>query len=326
MLTTSRISTDGLPAFRRVSLIRDTADRLFNVDADLREVEPHSANADIQASRRGEIGLVRVRTTASTVTRSPARARAAASGNLLLYVIDQGGSAIDNGRGGRFTTGAGSIFIGSQDVAYAARSAPGSDWNFRTLSIPEQLLPASRTRVRQQGFQQVVAATPMFRLLSSHLGALFAEFPVLDADATGASLRALDALLAAALGERVAPSHDMLNAIAMSRRRAALAYMRAELAAPSLAPATVARYLQLSPRQLHRCFEGSGATVSGELRRLRVERASELITADPRSSVTEVAMSCGFDSLATFYRAFRACFGMTASEWRDSGPGTGESA
>lgn len=33
-------------------------------------------------------------------------------------------------------------------------------------------------------------------------------------------------------------------------------------------------------------------------------------------TITEVAYSCGFDSLATFYRAFKAEFGMTASEAR----------
>jgi len=36
----------------------------------------------------------------------------------------------------------------------------------------------------------------------------------------------------------------------------------------------------------------------------------------PAHSVTDIAYACGFDSPATFYRVFRAAFGMTPRDVR----------
>ena len=93
-------------------------------------------------------------------------------------------------------------------------------------------------------------------------------------------------------------------------------YIEQNLESPQLSPAAIARHLCISARQLHRTFEAEGKTVTAEVRRVRLERANELLRNQPDMAVTQVAFSCGFDSLATFYRAFKAGFGMTASEAR----------
>lgn len=49
--------------------------------------------------------------------------------------------------------------------------------------------------------------------------------------------------------------------------------------------------------------------------RLRLERACELL-ADSVCSISEVGMACGFDNSCSFARAFRARYGMTASDYR----------
>ena len=49
--------------------------------------------------------------------------------------------------------------------------------------------------------------------------------------------------------------------------------------------------------------------------RLRLERACELL-ADSVCSISEVGTACGFDNSCSFARAFRARYGMTASDYR----------
>lgn len=49
--------------------------------------------------------------------------------------------------------------------------------------------------------------------------------------------------------------------------------------------------------------------------RLRLERACELL-ADTVCSISEVGTACGFDNSCSFARAFRARYGMTASDYR----------
>jgi len=46
--------------------------------------------------------------------------------------------------------------------------------------------------------------------------------------------------------------------------------------------------------------------------------AGQLI-ANPKKSITEIAFNCGFSGSATFARAFRETFHMSATEWRSQG-------
>jgi AraC family transcriptional regulator len=59
-----------------------------------------------------------------------------------------------------------------------------------------------------------------------------------------------------------------------------------------------------------------GETVNQFIGRVRVEKAAALLLNNAQTSVTEIALGCGFSSSATFARAFRERFGMSASEWR----------
>ena len=67
----------------------------------------------------------------------------------------------------------------------------------------------------------------------------------------------------------------------------------------------------------HRIFAALvGETLQAFIRRLRMDRAANMLAFAPDVSVTDVAMSCGFSSSQNFARAFRERFGMTPSEYR----------
>src|SRR5436305_188409 len=72
-----------------------------------------------------------------------------------------------------------------------------------------------------------------------------------------------------------------------------------------------------SPYHFHRLFHAwMGETLQAFVHRLRLERAAQLLVFDGLRSISEIALECGFSSAGTFARAFKAGFGVTASEWR----------
>jgi AraC-like DNA-binding protein len=69
------------------------------------------------------------------------------------------------------------------------------------------------------------------------------------------------------------------------------------------------------PQYLSRSFsETAGTTISLYLRRLRIERAAELM-ASGRMNASEAALEVGYRSLSHFSQAFRAEKGLPPSEW-----------
>jgi AraC family transcriptional regulator len=75
-----------------------------------------------------------------------------------------------------------------------------------------------------------------------------------------------------------------------------------------------------SPFHFHRVFAAiTGETLSDFIRRVRLERAAGALISLPETSILEIALRYGFSSAATFARAFRAHFGMSATQWRSGG-------
>jgi transcriptional regulator GlxA family with amidase domain len=83
------------------------------------------------------------------------------------------------------------------------------------------------------------------------------------------------------------------------------------LADPGLTPASVAVALGISVRQLHRLFEPSGSSFARYVLRQRLLRCRDTIAGATGTgrSVLDIAFGWGFNSMATFYRAFASEFG-----------------
>jgi AraC family transcriptional regulator len=84
--------------------------------------------------------------------------------------------------------------------------------------------------------------------------------------------------------------------------------------------ATLARVAAFSPFHFHRIFAAiTGETLFGFIHRQRIEKAAGALLSHPEESILAVALDHGFSSPATFARAFRAHFGMSATRWRTGG-------
>ena len=79
----------------------------------------------------------------------------------------------------------------------------------------------------------------------------------------------------------------------------------------------LAAVANFSPFHFHRIFSAFlGETLNQFIQRIRLEKAAAQLVDNPNKSITEIAFDCGFSGSATFARAFKDFFGISASQWR----------
>lgn len=93
-------------------------------------------------------------------------------------------------------------------------------------------------------------------------------------------------------------------------------FLHRNLADPQLDARTVAQACNISRRSLYRVVGDDG--VAGQLRRIRIERAKEMLLHNPGRPIGSVATACGFDSESGFHRAFRDATGQTPGNYRQA--------
>ena len=104
---------------------------------------------------------------------------------------------------------------------------------------------------------------------------------------------------------RAALAAVRVGQLSLARRLIARHLSNAELS-----PAFVADLLGVSLRHLHGLFEASGTSFSRAVTAQRLKQSRRLLIEAPERPVSQIALACGFDSLATFYRAFQTAHGM----------------
>jgi AraC-like DNA-binding protein len=96
-------------------------------------------------------------------------------------------------------------------------------------------------------------------------------------------------------------------------------WMRARLSEP-LRIADLAAHCGFGMRRFHQVFcEAFGETPHRYLQRLRLDAALSLL-ADPRETLTDVALHAGFADQSTFTHAFTRRFGIAPGQWRAGTP------
>ncbi|MCX5204251.1 helix-turn-helix domain-containing protein [Streptomyces sp. NBC_00237] len=200
-----------------------------------------------------------------------------------------------------------------------------------TLHLPQDLVPLPRERIRELFARGLPPAdSGMSRVLAHYVQTVAEEAPSLDAR-TAARLGATALDLAGgffaeqlSVRERLPPGARQQVLLA-----AVTAFIEDNLAAPHLAPETVAARHRVSVRQLHQLFRHQPETVAARIRRRRLERCQQDLAAPHLSALPVYAVGArwGLTNATGFSRAFRAAYGMTPGEYRRlalriHGPGT----
>jgi AraC-like DNA-binding protein len=123
-------------------------------------------------------------------------------------------------------------------------------------------------------------------------------------------------LIHLALVEQAGARREPLQRAVLRER--AKAFVHEHLADPELRIDAVARALQCSKRAVHQAFELEDCSFNQYLweRRLAAVRAQLEAPAAAGRTIGEIAFAWGFSSAAHFSRAFRALYGVSASDWR----------
>jgi len=115
------------------------------------------------------------------------------------------------------------------------------------------------------------------------------------------------------------PDNAALRAEYVSRINRVIDYIEGHLA-EELRLDTLARVARFSPYHFHRIFRAMvGETLNQFIQRRRVEKAALVLRANPKLSISEVALDYGFSGSAAFARVFKESFGVSASQWRQGG-------
>jgi AraC-like DNA-binding protein len=183
--------------------------------------------------------------------------------------------------------------------------------SFDLLIIPRAALSPMITGGRLERPYRLAGASPLGSLLGAAFDAAKAQAPLLPNEHGEAVLRNLCGLVALSCNisaEGINRGRDSLHS---ARLAAVKRYVDLHLADPSLTPASAAAALNISARQLHRLFEANNISFARYVSRERLLRCRDAVAdaAGADRSVIDIALGWGFNSMATFYRAFASEFG-----------------
>ena len=118
---------------------------------------------------------------------------------------------------------------------------------------------------------------------------------------------------------RVIDQEELRRREYVGRINRVMDYVQANLAG-DLRLETLAQVASFSPFHFHRVFKlVVGETLNDFIRRIRVGAAANRLLHNPRESITEIAVACGYSSPSAFAREFRNAFETSASQFRRGG-------
>ena len=317
MKKTATFSTDSLPAHQRFAHWREVrAEKIYGVAIELDAEKRLAFQGRFSASPIGQAALVEMHASSYRVHRSEHAIANAPSDSLCIYQQLGNASWFETGWRTEFTIGAGELAISHSDLPYRTVPTTETGFHLRIVKIPFALC--------RPLIEKDIGLTP--RLLpnapgtNAMLRAYFRSFveqaPSLDGEAAGAAVRTLAQLALIARGLATPGAEPSREAIRAAQLQVVYQLVDANLHRARLSTETAAAMLGISVRQLHLLFEPTGTTFARYVQGRRLEAARRLLADAGERTVLDISIDCGFDSLSTFYRAFRAAYGMSPGDYR----------
>ena len=217
----------------------------------------------------------------------------------------------------------GDFCVSSYEWGFEEESKGGS--SFSVLVIPRAALSPRLPGGRLMRLFQLPAASPLASLLSAAIDAANSQVPLLSDELGESVLRNLCGLVALACGASADDAEQRRDSIRSVQLVAVKRHIDLNLSDPSLTPASAAAALGLSVRQLHRLFEPTGGSFTRYVLRQRLLKCRDAVAGATGTgrSVVDIAFGWGFNSMATFYRAFANEFGAAPVAFREARQGDG---
>ncbi|MEO0359711.1 MAG: helix-turn-helix domain-containing protein [Pseudomonadota bacterium] len=316
-MAATTFSLEDQPAHLRLDCWRAATSETF-VGLDCEAPVERPLAGSITSAPAGDVTFSHVDTVAQTVRRTPRLIRRDQAEVMLVSVQLSGRGVISqDGRAARLGPGDFALYDSTRPYSLAFDGA----FDQLVLHMPRALLrrrlgPLGALTARRFAGRGGGAAAGA---ASGYLGGLAAGLGALD-EGGAARLGALAVdLMALAVAEGT--GRDAGGAGDDALRLRAERAVEARFAEPGFATPALAATLGVSTRRLQEVFAAAGKTPMGAIWSKRLEVAAARLV-DPvwaRSSITEIALSCGFADPQQFSRRFRAAFGETPRSRRSAG-------
>ena len=322
-----RWCTDEVEPQERFDYWREVrAKGLFGVTAELERERRADFFGEFSLRQLGAGGLVELKASPYTVERSTSDIAYTPGDSVCVYQQLGSGGWFGGMRGSDFAIANGSFATSHTDLPYRTAPLDAGGFHLRILKIPVSRIPAQDRRIRE-----LTPKTFNDHALAPLLAACFADLGEVAAGDDGAGddgaadatslvqTSLVQALAHLALIERgiVRPGSRLGQAaLRTARLSQARRLIARQLQNPDLAPAMVADLLGVSVRHLHMLFEAAEKSFSQTVTDERLKRSRRLLREAPERLIADIATSCGFESLATYYRVFNAAYGMAPGDFR----------
>ncbi|MBR0818207.1 helix-turn-helix domain-containing protein [Bradyrhizobium liaoningense] len=316
-----RWCTDEVEPHDRFDYWREVRSKgLFGVTAELERERRGDFFGEFSLRQLGGAGLVELKASQYTVERSNSDIAYAPGDSICVYQQLGSGGWFGGMRTSDFAIANGSFATSHTDLPYRTAPLGAGGFHLRILKIPVSTIPAQDKRIRE-----LAPRTFGDQSLAPLLGACFADLDEAAADQAGATdaTSLVQALAHLALIERgIVRPGSRLGQAAMRTARLSQArrLIARHLQDPGLAPTMVADQLGVSVRHLHMLFETAAKSFSQTVTDKRLKQSRRLMREAPDRLIADIATSCGFESLATYYRVFNAAYGMAPGDFRAQGP------
>ena len=226
---------------------------------------------------------------------------------ICLYQEVSEGTAFQHA-GNEFTTRPGDLLLTDPTIPFSSR--PHSAHDYRRWMLPRAWIEPHLPSGRRPLSAKFAGSHGINGLVQAYLHALNDAIDECDSAELPGIIDNFCRLLALACG---GGPGDQRAATRAAKLRQVQDYTALHLSEPDLTPAKVAAAMKISVRQLHLLFEPTGTSFAEHVlgRRLEECRAILKSPSSKARSVTDIAYAWGFNSLASFYRAFRQQFGVS---------------
>ena len=274
----------------------------------------NAASADFAAEMWrwtiGELNMIRPRSEPSTVGRN---AQGGGAEERVVLHLQRRGTSIHHQGGREAELQPGDFALCSANEAYSIDLITRHE--LLVVEFPHHQLAARIPDLQSRFARTISGASPSGRIFHDFLLSLWQQGDQSAADPAwqeGVAAVFYDMVALAMRGSDVARDAAPGSAL----REKVLALVDARLGCPELRTSTIAEELNISIRTVQNVFAAMGTTPSCYILDRRLQRAAELLTANPVASITGIAYDLGFNDSAYFARCFRQQFGTTPSAWR----------
>jgi AraC-like DNA-binding protein len=166
--------------------------------------------------------------------------------------------------------------------------------------------------------QPLADANGISGLFASYFNSFVTQAPHLQGAAAEIAVQTLAQLALVARGLSSPRGELGRDAVRAGQLEAVRQFVGRNLQRADLTPASVARAVGMSLRQLHLLFEPTGTTFARYVLQRRLERARQFLVLQPGRPILDIALACGIESSTVFYRGFRQAYGMPPTDYRKS--------